>query len=109
MPKSFSFFCIYHYCASLFVIQIDFLLYFRQTKVDPARDVIYVNGNRLPKKLPPKVYLALNKPKGFVILTCVFNVLLQIIYLLYNSYLSFTFQLHMLVGGERDQISSVAV
>lgn len=37
-----------------------------QTKVDPARDVIYVNGNRLPKKLPSKVYLALNKPKGCV-------------------------------------------
>lgn len=29
------------------------------------KDVIYVNGNRLPKKLPPKVYIALNKPKGF--------------------------------------------
>ncbi|KAE9451316.1 hypothetical protein C3L33_16784, partial [Rhododendron williamsianum] len=38
-----------------------------QTRVDPARDVIYVNGNRLPKRLPPKVYLALNKPKGLVI------------------------------------------
>ncbi|GAB4836414.1 Putative ribosomal large subunit pseudouridine synthase svr1, chloroplastic [Ancistrocladus abbreviatus] len=37
-----------------------------QTKVDPARDVIYVKGNRLPKKLPPKVYLALNKPKGYI-------------------------------------------
>ncbi|XP_070001735.1 putative ribosomal large subunit pseudouridine synthase SVR1, chloroplastic [Nicotiana tabacum] len=37
-----------------------------QTKVDPARDVIYVNGNRLPKKLPSKVYLALNKPKGYI-------------------------------------------
>ncbi|KAK6933417.1 RNA-binding S4 domain [Dillenia turbinata] len=37
-----------------------------QTRVDPARDVIYVNGNRLPKKLPPKVYLALNKPKGYI-------------------------------------------
>lgn len=37
-----------------------------QTKVDPARDVIYVNGSRLPKKLPPKVYLALNKPKGYI-------------------------------------------
>lgn len=37
-----------------------------QTKVDPGKDSIYVNGNRLPKKLPPKVYLALNKPKGFV-------------------------------------------
>lgn len=40
-----------------------------QTRVDPARDIIYVNGNRLPKKLPPKVYLALNKPKGFVMIT----------------------------------------
>ncbi|XAR72135.1 23S rRNA pseudouridine(2605) synthase [Bertholletia excelsa] len=37
-----------------------------QTKVDPARDVIYVNGKRLPKKLPPKVYFALNKPKGYI-------------------------------------------
>lgn len=40
-----------------------------QTRVDPLRDIIYVNGNRLPKKLPPKVYLALNKPKGFVTVT----------------------------------------
>lgn len=37
-----------------------------QTRVDPGRDVIYVNGNRLPKKLAPKVYLALNKPKGYI-------------------------------------------
>ncbi|GAB2222692.1 hypothetical protein Drorol1_Dr00016815 [Drosera rotundifolia] len=37
-----------------------------QTKVDPAKDVIYVKGKRLPKKLPPKVYLALNKPKGYI-------------------------------------------
>ncbi|GAA0151444.1 hypothetical protein LIER_10163 [Lithospermum erythrorhizon] len=37
-----------------------------QTKVDPGRDVVYVNGSRLPKKLPPKVYLALNKPKGYI-------------------------------------------
>ncbi|GAB2286872.1 Putative ribosomal large subunit pseudouridine synthase svr1, chloroplastic [Dionaea muscipula] len=37
-----------------------------QAKVDPAKDVIYVNGSRLPKKLPPKVYLALNKPKGYI-------------------------------------------
>ncbi|XP_041022631.1 putative ribosomal large subunit pseudouridine synthase SVR1, chloroplastic isoform X1 [Juglans microcarpa x Juglans regia] len=37
-----------------------------QTRVDPARDVIYVNGNRLPKKQPPKVYFALNKPKGYI-------------------------------------------
>jgi len=37
-----------------------------QTKVDPAKDVIYVNGNRLPKRQPQKVYLALNKPKGYV-------------------------------------------
>ncbi|PHU03152.1 hypothetical protein BC332_28403 [Capsicum chinense] len=36
------------------------------TKVDPTRDVIYVNGNRLRKKLPSKVYLALNKPKGYI-------------------------------------------
>ncbi|KAL4621526.1 hypothetical protein ACB092_06G234700 [Castanea dentata] len=37
-----------------------------QTRVDPAKDIIYVNGNRLPKKQPPKVYLALNKPKGYI-------------------------------------------
>ncbi|TYI07683.1 hypothetical protein ES332_A10G243300v1 [Gossypium tomentosum] len=37
-----------------------------QTRVDPGKDIIYVNGNRLPKKLPPKVYLALNKPKGYI-------------------------------------------
>ncbi|OMO93069.1 hypothetical protein COLO4_17136 [Corchorus olitorius] len=37
-----------------------------QTRVDPNKDIIYVNGNRLPKKLPPKVYLALNKPKGYI-------------------------------------------
>ncbi|KAK3027207.1 hypothetical protein RJ639_040796 [Escallonia herrerae] len=37
-----------------------------QTKVDPGRDIIYVNGNRLPKKLPPKVYFAMNKPKGYI-------------------------------------------
>ncbi|XP_044509310.1 putative ribosomal large subunit pseudouridine synthase SVR1, chloroplastic [Mangifera indica] len=37
-----------------------------QTRVDPASDIIYVNGRRLPKKLPPKVYLALNKPKGYI-------------------------------------------
>ncbi|CAA0806391.1 pseudouridine synthase family protein [Striga hermonthica] len=37
-----------------------------QTKVDPGKDIIYVNGSRLPKKLPAKVYLALNKPKGYI-------------------------------------------
>ncbi|XP_048499305.1 putative ribosomal large subunit pseudouridine synthase SVR1, chloroplastic isoform X2 [Beta vulgaris subsp. vulgaris] len=37
-----------------------------QTKVDPAKDVIYVKGRRLPRKLPAKVYLALNKPKGYI-------------------------------------------
>lgn len=37
-----------------------------QTRVDPAQDIIYVNGSRLAKKLPPKVYLALNKPKGYI-------------------------------------------
>ncbi|OWM70224.1 hypothetical protein CDL15_Pgr026074 [Punica granatum] len=36
------------------------------TRVDPTKDIIYVNGNRLPKRLPPKVYLALNKPKGYI-------------------------------------------
>ncbi|CAN0825750.1 Putative ribosomal large subunit pseudouridine synthase SVR1, chloroplastic [Linum grandiflorum] len=37
-----------------------------QTRVDPAKDMIYVNGSRLPKRLPPKVYLAINKPKGYI-------------------------------------------
>ncbi|KAL5801781.1 hypothetical protein ACOSQ3_033413 [Xanthoceras sorbifolium] len=37
-----------------------------QTRVDPTKDIIYVNGRRLPKKLPPKVYFALNKPKGYI-------------------------------------------
>ncbi|XP_055962252.1 putative ribosomal large subunit pseudouridine synthase SVR1, chloroplastic isoform X2 [Mercurialis annua] len=37
-----------------------------QTRVDPGRDVIYVDGNRLPRRLPPKVYFALNKPKGYI-------------------------------------------
>lgn len=37
-----------------------------QTRVDPMKDAIYVNGNRLPKRLPQKVYLALNKPKGYI-------------------------------------------
>ncbi|PHT27611.1 putative alpha,alpha-trehalose-phosphate synthase [UDP-forming] 9 [Capsicum baccatum] len=37
-----------------------------QTKLDPARDVIYVNGNHLRKKLSLKIYLALNKPKGYI-------------------------------------------
>ncbi|CAN8271875.1 unnamed protein product [Cochlearia groenlandica] len=37
-----------------------------QTRVDPTRDIIYANGNRVPKKLPPKVYFAVNKPKGLV-------------------------------------------
>ncbi|XP_031503236.1 putative ribosomal large subunit pseudouridine synthase SVR1, chloroplastic isoform X2 [Nymphaea colorata] len=37
-----------------------------QTRVDHFRDVIYVNGNRLAKKLPPKLYFAVNKPKGYI-------------------------------------------
>ncbi|KAL5218724.1 hypothetical protein ABZP36_019408 [Zizania latifolia] len=37
-----------------------------QTKVDISKDSIYVNGNRISKKLPPKVYFALNKPKGYI-------------------------------------------
>ncbi|KAG6404604.1 hypothetical protein SASPL_136854 [Salvia splendens] len=37
-----------------------------QTRVDPAKDIIYVNGGRLAKRLPPKVYFALNKPKGYI-------------------------------------------
>ncbi|URE04575.1 ribosomal large subunit pseudouridine synthase [Musa troglodytarum] len=37
-----------------------------QSRVDLAKDSIYVNGNRLSKKLPPKLYFALNKPKGYI-------------------------------------------
>lgn len=37
-----------------------------QTRVDLSRDSIYVNGNRLSKRLPPKLYFALNKPKGYI-------------------------------------------
>nr|XP_019705236.1 putative ribosomal large subunit pseudouridine synthase SVR1, chloroplastic isoform X2 [Elaeis guineensis] len=37
-----------------------------QTRVDVLKDSIYVNGNRLSKKLPPKLYFALNKPKGYI-------------------------------------------
>ncbi|CAA7390835.1 unnamed protein product [Spirodela intermedia] len=37
-----------------------------QTQVDLIRDSIYVNGNRLSKKLPPKLYFAVNKPKGYI-------------------------------------------
>lgn len=51
--------------CSLFIGLADFFVL--QTRVDPAKDIIYINGNRLPKRLPPKVYLALNKPKGLVI------------------------------------------
>ncbi|KAG0454441.1 hypothetical protein HPP92_025745 [Vanilla planifolia] len=37
-----------------------------ETRVDLSKDSIYVNGNRLSKKLPPKFYFALNKPKGYI-------------------------------------------
>ncbi|XP_068640407.1 putative ribosomal large subunit pseudouridine synthase SVR1, chloroplastic [Aristolochia californica] len=37
-----------------------------QTRVDLCKDIIYVKGSRLPKKLPPKLYFALNKPKGYI-------------------------------------------
>lgn len=37
-----------------------------QTLVDPLKDVIYVDGRSLPKKLAPKLYFALNKPKGYI-------------------------------------------
>ncbi|KAG9441890.1 hypothetical protein H6P81_017744 [Aristolochia fimbriata] len=37
-----------------------------QTRVDVYKDIIYVNGSRLPKKLPPKLYFAVNKPKGYI-------------------------------------------
>ncbi|KAL6649234.1 hypothetical protein ACP70R_013458 [Stipagrostis hirtigluma subsp. patula] len=37
-----------------------------QTRVDISKDSIYVNGNRISKKLPPKLYFAVNKPKGYI-------------------------------------------
>lgn len=37
-----------------------------QTKVDISKDSIYVNGNHISKKLPPKLYFAVNKPKGYI-------------------------------------------
>ncbi|KAL6902369.1 hypothetical protein ACP4OV_005245 [Aristida adscensionis] len=37
-----------------------------QTRVDILKDSIYVNGNRISKKLPPKLYFAVNKPKGYI-------------------------------------------
>uniref|UniRef100_A0A0C9RWM8 TSA: Wollemia nobilis Ref_Wollemi_Transcript_8261_1645 transcribed RNA sequence n=1 Tax=Wollemia nobilis TaxID=56998 RepID=A0A0C9RWM8_9CONI len=37
-----------------------------QTRVDPLKDTIYIDGKTLPKKLPPKLYFALNKPKGYI-------------------------------------------
>lgn len=49
-----------------FVLNLIYLFCILKTRVDPAKDVIYVNGNRLPKRQPQKVYLALNKPKGYV-------------------------------------------
>lgn len=33
--------------------------------MDALRDVIYVDGRSLPKKVAPKMYFALNKPKGW--------------------------------------------
>ncbi|KAI5057369.1 hypothetical protein GOP47_0027384 [Adiantum capillus-veneris] len=37
-----------------------------QTMVDPLKDIIYVDGQSLPKKLAPKLYFVLNKPKGYI-------------------------------------------
>lgn len=37
-----------------------------QTSVNPLKDVIYVDGRSLPKKMAPKLYFALNKPKGYI-------------------------------------------
>lgn len=41
-----------------------------QTQVDLVRDSIYVDGRSLPKKLPPKLYFAVNKPKGYICSSC---------------------------------------
>lgn len=37
-----------------------------QTMVDPLKDSIYVDGQSLPRKLAPKLYFVLNKPKGYI-------------------------------------------
>lgn len=37
-----------------------------QTAVDLGRDSIYVDGRSLPKKMPPKFYFLVNKPKGYI-------------------------------------------
>ncbi|KAG6553863.1 hypothetical protein Mapa_004780 [Marchantia paleacea] len=37
-----------------------------QTPVDPLKDIIYVDGNSLPKKMATKMYFVLNKPKGYI-------------------------------------------
>eukprot|EP00250_Pteridium_aquilinum_P007451 c17161_g1_i1 orf=471-1634(-) len=37
-----------------------------QTMVDPLKDSIYVDGRSLPKKMAPKLYFVLNKPKGYI-------------------------------------------
>ena len=52
--------------SSLWLNQRVKLIHFIQTKVDISKDSIYVNGNRISKKLPPKLYFAVNKPKGLV-------------------------------------------
>lgn len=37
-----------------------------QTAVDLVKDSIYVDGRTLPKKAPPKLCFAVNKPKGYI-------------------------------------------
>ena len=36
------------------------------SRVDPERDAIEVEGRALPRRAPARVYLALNKPRGYV-------------------------------------------
>jgi len=74
--QSFSTALLYEKKSSLWLNQRVKLIHFIQTKVDISKDSIYVNGNRISKKLPPKLYFAVNKPKGLVsYFSCLFCVL----------------------------------
>lgn len=74
-----------------------------QTRVDPTRDIIYVNGNRIPKKLPPKVYFALNKPKGLAFFS-LFSFVASQTCNLCLIFASYQWQIHLFFRRERDQI-----
>ncbi|XP_002991422.2 putative ribosomal large subunit pseudouridine synthase SVR1, chloroplastic [Selaginella moellendorffii] len=37
-----------------------------ETHVDPLKDLIYIDGKPIPRRLPPKMVFALYKPKGYI-------------------------------------------